>query len=134
MATIGVWTDLESHVGFWCGCFPSLQPIIRIVAFKLGLRSALSSYPTKGPKSASKGVTSAAGGMRSKSGYLRNGSGIDVDGDNSDGNNSQVGIVPSPQEYELGKYGEIRKETTVTIQVKEQDPKRSKREESWADV
>ena len=134
MATIGVWTDLESHVGFWCGCFPSLQPIIRVVAFKLGLRSALSSYPhTKGNTGASKRAANASGTTRSKSGYLRNGSGVDVDAEASDGN-SQVCIVPSPNEYELGKYGEIRKETVVSVQVNNDDSKQGSRKESWVDI
>ncbi|KAH7134480.1 hypothetical protein B0J13DRAFT_560515 [Dactylonectria estremocensis] len=134
MATIGVWTDLESHVGFWCGCFPSFQPIIRTVAFKLGLRSALNSYPTGKPTSNSKGLSSASAAIRSKGGYLRNGSGIDVDADISDTNNSQEGIMSGPNNYEMGKYGEIHKETTVTIHVKNHDSKKSKREESWADI
>lgn len=134
MATIGVWTDLESHVGFWCGCFPSLQPIIRTVAFKLGLRSALNSYPTGKPTSNSKGLSSASAAIRSKGGYFRNGSGIDVDAEITDTNNSQEGIMSIPNNYEMGKYGEIRKETTVKIQVKEDDSKPRKREESWADI
>jgi len=29
MTTIGIWTDLEAHVGLWCGCFPAMQPILR---------------------------------------------------------------------------------------------------------
>ena len=134
MATIGVWTDLESHVGFWCGCFPSLQPIIRTVSFKLGLRSALNSYPTGKPTSNSKGLTSASAAVRSKGGYLRNGSGIDVDADIGDANNSQEGIMSGPNNYEMGKYGEIHKETTVTIHVKDDGSKQNTREESWADI
>lgn len=31
MGIQGIWTDLESHVGFWCGCFPAVSSFIRLI-------------------------------------------------------------------------------------------------------
>ncbi|KAI0108322.1 hypothetical protein F4814DRAFT_451603 [Daldinia grandis] len=30
MPVLGIWTNLESHIGLWCGCFPALQAILRV--------------------------------------------------------------------------------------------------------
>ncbi|KAI1211692.1 uncharacterized protein F4807DRAFT_398746 [Annulohypoxylon truncatum] len=35
MPSLGIWTNLEGHVGLWCGCFPALQPLLRMVPGKL---------------------------------------------------------------------------------------------------
>ncbi|KAI1462552.1 hypothetical protein F4805DRAFT_452379 [Annulohypoxylon moriforme] len=35
MPFLGIWTNLEGHVGLWCGCFPALQPLLRMVPGKL---------------------------------------------------------------------------------------------------
>ncbi|KAI0143896.1 hypothetical protein F4776DRAFT_444345 [Hypoxylon sp. NC0597] len=35
MPSLGIWTNIEGHVGLWCGCFPALQPILRVVPDKL---------------------------------------------------------------------------------------------------
>lgn len=39
MAINGVLTDLEGHVGLWCGCFPAISSIIKLVSDKLGAGS-----------------------------------------------------------------------------------------------
>ncbi|EJT74604.1 hypothetical protein GGTG_08444 [Gaeumannomyces tritici R3-111a-1] len=36
MATIGLWTVLEGHVGLWCGCFPAMQPVLRQLLASIG--------------------------------------------------------------------------------------------------
>ncbi|KAI8633916.1 hypothetical protein F5Y19DRAFT_489352 [Xylariaceae sp. FL1651] len=43
MTILGVWTDLEGHIGLWCGCFPALQPVLRLVLSSLGTLAMLSS-------------------------------------------------------------------------------------------
>ncbi|KAH8648236.1 hypothetical protein BGZ61DRAFT_501223 [Ilyonectria robusta] len=59
MIRIGSWGTLESHVGLWCGCFPALQPLLRLISYKLGFRSRLESsnktapYTNNGPQQAS---------------------------------------------------------------------------------
>ncbi|KAK4216902.1 hypothetical protein QBC37DRAFT_415995 [Rhypophila decipiens] len=116
MGTIGVWTNLEGHVGFWCCCFPALQPLVRIISYKLGIRSKLLSggqsnsnqkyYASGRSQTGGKGTKpgthhGASANRRSaqfgasntitKNGYLKNGSGVDNSSDfDSD---SQKGII-----------------------------------------
>ncbi|KAI1868287.1 hypothetical protein JX265_007110 [Neoarthrinium moseri] len=121
MSTIGPWTDLEGHVGLWCASFPALQPILRIVAYKIGLRSALYSYD-KDPKSGNTGNGTSsvkwAGPSRSNNGYVRKGSGIDAD----DG--SEKGIISSNEGgIELGNLNSmdraIHRKVEVDVSVEE---------------
>ncbi|KAF5616218.1 integral membrane protein [Fusarium sp. NRRL 25303] len=47
MTRVVPWTDLEIHIGLWCGSFPALQPILRQVSYRIGLCSNLhSNYRT----------------------------------------------------------------------------------------
>lgn len=40
---VALWTDIEEHVGFWVACFPSLQPLVRILLTKVGLSTGSAS-------------------------------------------------------------------------------------------
>ncbi|TDZ16984.1 hypothetical protein Cob_v010132 [Colletotrichum orbiculare MAFF 240422] len=48
MTTVGVWTDLEGHIGLWVASFPALQPLVRAVSCKLGFGSKVQSYGRDG--------------------------------------------------------------------------------------
>ncbi|KAG4420104.1 hypothetical protein IFR04_006763 [Cadophora malorum] len=138
MSTIGVWSDLEAHIGLWCACFPALQPILRIVSFKLGLRTKLLSYgDTPGKKSAgaSGHLGGASGVQRSNHGYLRSGNGIDVKGTETD-SDSQKGIISKDKSFEMESMGQIHKQTDVQVSVEERQDGHKKvgRQESWIDL
>lgn len=129
MATIGVWTDLEGHVGLWVGCFPAMQPVLRTVSYKLGLRSKPLSYGATPAKSTNGVSASDKGVQRSTHGYMRSGNGVDRADTDAD---SQKAIIASDYNFELGQ---IRKQTDVEVKVEESHPERKgSRQESWADV
>jgi len=131
MATIGVWTDLEAHVGLWVGCFPAMQPILRNVSYRLSLRSKLLSYGNTIAKNTNGVSASNKGVQRSTYGYMRSGNSVDRAGTDTDAD-SQKAIIASDYNFELGQ---IRKQTDLEVKFEERGPEeKGLRQESWADV
>jgi hypothetical protein len=150
MATIGIWTDLEGHVGLWCGCFPALQPILRIVSYKLGFRSHLqSNQKSSGQYPGQYGYGSGVhkSGTR-KSGYVKNGSGVDRDGaiTDEDGDSQRAIIIGTGGAMELkeleakgmGDGRGIQKTTQVEVRSEPKGEGKGKRghklNRSWIDM
>lgn len=100
MISIAFWTDLEGHVGLWVACFPALQPLVRISAYRLGLRSNIDSSARAGPSGQRSARTPQS---LSKSGYL--GSRHDVEAYDGDSSKSSGSILP-PRALQLGDLGE----------------------------
>jgi hypothetical protein len=125
MTTLGVWTDVEGHVGLWCGCFPAMQPILRILSYRLGIRSQLMSKGTidryRGAgdsKSGTKGLSS--GNWRgTKNGYMRNGSGTDGpdDSDSTRAITESKKGIDYADDVELNEIGHGRSRVVRTTKV-----------------
>lgn len=139
MSTIGQWTDLEGHVGLWCGCFPALQPILRSFLSSIGASRLLSSYKntrTGGPsgynangyanKSGSgKPATGPRGWNKSNAIPLSGGGGAEeFDASSQKGiirDNYELGRMEQGSKSAGGSRGDIIKNTRVQISYQDRD-------------
>ncbi|KAL9563994.1 hypothetical protein ACKAV7_011854 [Fusarium commune] len=126
MARVAAWVTLELHVGLWCGSFPALQPLLRLVSYKVGLRSHLDSTNKPTPRGTQTGTRPGAGR------YIRQPSAVDLDPE-SDGASARAivsGGDSTTEFVELGHVdkGGIKTVTDVTVRVEDQACSRDRNE------
>lgn len=114
MARVALWFILETHVGLWCGSFPSLQPLLRLISYKLGLRSQLNSTDQPTTPGTRTGTRPGAGG------YIKQHSAVDPE---SDGASARVIVSGGDSTTEFVELGDvdkgIRKRTDVIMKVED---------------
>jgi hypothetical protein len=116
MTTIGIWTDLEGHVGLWCGCFPALQPILRAVLSSVGASRLLSSYKNSqyGQYGHNKPPTGGSRGWNRSSALQIPSQPLDSKHRSDDGS-SQTGIVDGYEMESPTNSSGITKNTRVDV-------------------
>ncbi|KAF5968923.1 integral membrane protein [Fusarium bulbicola] len=131
MGRVAIWVSIELHVGLWCGSFPALQPLIRLVSYQVGLRSHLYSTdktPARGTRTGTRPVASQ---------YIRQPHVADTDR-GSDGASARAIVTgggATTESLELGHVDNkgIQVITDVVVRVEDQvdSRDRSKMETTW---
>lgn len=139
MGLNGVWSDLEAHVGLWCCCFPAMAAIVRLMSYKLGLRSSLHTQPTGSNVKYYAGDNASSNKRKSqwrgtpKDGFVTNGTGVDND---TDSQRAMVAIdSDGGSELKDLEQGKIYKKVDVNIDRKPKGPGGAHRaSDSWVDL
>ncbi|KAH7110145.1 hypothetical protein EDB81DRAFT_863149 [Dactylonectria macrodidyma] len=116
MVRISSWATLEIHIGLWCGCFPALQPLLRLISYKLNLRSRLESIKKMTPHMGT-GPQSHSGWPGARR-YSRQASAI-----NCESNSGQVEVSAGDSTTEFVMLdnisNSIHMQTDILVQVEE---------------